>query len=273
MNFLGKAFTVIILVMSIVFMSFSIMVFATHRNWKVTAAALEAKLQQQVARNGALEKEQNRTLESLAREQAARKTHVAVLATSAEMSKTDLAAITEQYGQLLQANTRLSAAHDDTVKDYNRLTVEVKAVREELVRSRKDRDDSYFASVKAIDEVNALRTQFDILALRHEQLSSDAAHMRTVLDLNGLKPTDDIAGIPPSVFGEVLASDNNYIEISLGSDDGIKSGHHIEVYRDNLYLGRALIKTTAPDRAVAQVLIEFRKGVIRKGDRVRTKLS
>src|SRR5215813_8399900 len=37
MNLLGKIFTVLIFVMSIVFMSLSLMVFATHKNWKQAA--------------------------------------------------------------------------------------------------------------------------------------------------------------------------------------------------------------------------------------------
>lgn len=273
MNFLGKAFTVIILVMSVIFMAFSIMVFATHRNWKDRAIAYQEQLQSQQARNEALEKEMNRTLEALAREQAARKTHVAVLATTAEMAKADLAEVTEQNSQLRQSLERTAAAHDDTVKDYNRLTKEVADVRDELNRARKDRDQLYVEAVKKTDEVAALQTQYDTLASRHESLSRDAAHMRTVLDLNGLKPTDDIAGIPPAVFGEVLVSENNLIEISLGSDDGLKKQHQVEVYRDNLYLGRAQIKKTSPDRSIAQVLLEYRKGIIRKGDRVATKLN
>lgn len=273
MNFLGKAFTVIILVMSIVFMAFSIMVFATHRNWKTKATALETSLQSQQAKNDALEKEKTRTLEALAREQAARKTHVAVLATAAEVAKVDLAAVTDQNGQLRQTLERTAAAHDDTVKDYNRLTAEVKEVRDELTRARLDRDTQYSSAVKATDDVNALRTQYDVLALRHEQLSRDAARWLTAMDRAGLDPKADVANIPPKINGEVLVSDKNLIEISIGSDDGLKTGHTVEVYRGNTYLGRAKIKQTAPDRAVAEVLVEFRKGIIRKGDRVKTKLS
>jgi septal ring factor EnvC (AmiA/AmiB activator) len=121
-NFLGKAFTVIILVMSIVFMAFSIMVFATHRNWKDKHTVLEGNLLTQVAKNEALEKEKNRTLEALAREQAARKTHVAVLATTAEMAKTDLAEVTDQNGQLRQSLERTAAAHDNTRRPSKRPT-------------------------------------------------------------------------------------------------------------------------------------------------------
>ena len=34
----------LILIMSVVFMAFAMMVFATHKNWKTTAAALQTKL-------------------------------------------------------------------------------------------------------------------------------------------------------------------------------------------------------------------------------------
>src|SRR5688572_10141609 len=34
MNLTGKIFTMLILIMSVLFMAFSVMVFATHRNWK-----------------------------------------------------------------------------------------------------------------------------------------------------------------------------------------------------------------------------------------------
>ena len=37
MTLLGKIFTVMIFIMSIVFMSMSLMVFATHKNWRLAA--------------------------------------------------------------------------------------------------------------------------------------------------------------------------------------------------------------------------------------------
>ena len=84
----------------------------------------------------------------------------------------------------------------------------------------------------------------------------------------------DVANIPPVVDGVVTAvGANDLIEISIGSDDGIRQGHTLEVYRDASYLGRVVIQSTEPDRAVARVLKDFRKGIIRKGDRVATKLS
>jgi hypothetical protein len=63
----------------------------------------------------------------------------------------------------------------------------------------------------------------------------------------------------------------DYLEISIGSDDGLRKGHKLEVYRGRSYLGRIEIREVAPDRAVAVILKDYRKGPIKKGDKVATK--
>ena len=60
MTLLGKIFTVLIMVMSVVFMSFSIVVYATHTNWKSEAEALKTNLDQQLERNRQLEERKQR---------------------------------------------------------------------------------------------------------------------------------------------------------------------------------------------------------------------
>ena len=72
MTLLGKIFTVLIMVMSVVFMSFSIVVYATHTNWKAEAEGLKQNLDQQLERNQQLEARKQRLLDNLALEQAAR---------------------------------------------------------------------------------------------------------------------------------------------------------------------------------------------------------
>ena len=83
-----------------------------------------------------------------------------------------------------------------------------------------------------------------------------------------------VDGIAPRLDGYVTAvSDKNLIEISIGSDDGLRAHHFMEVYRKNTYVGRVEIVMVEPDRAVAKIIPEFRRGIIKKGDRVATKLS
>jgi hypothetical protein len=69
----------------------------------------------------------------------------------------------------------------------------------------------------------------------------------------------------------VNASD--LIEVSIGSDDGLKPGHVMQVYRGNTYLGQITIRTTGPDRAVGQIDKRYQRGKIQKGDNVTTNLS
>ena len=67
--------------------------------------------------------------------------------------------------------------------------------------------------------------------------------------------------------------EKDHIEISIGDDDGLRKGHTLEVYRRNAYVGRVVVVRTEPDRSVARIIREYRRGIIKKGDRVATKLS
>jgi len=67
------------------------------------------------------------------------------------------------------------------------------------------------------------------------------------------------------------------VEISIGSDDGIREGHELEVYRASnnttAYLGRIVIRKTRPERAVGEILKDYIKGPIQANDRVFTKVG
>jgi hypothetical protein len=45
------------------------------------------------------------------------------------------------------------------------------------------------------------------------------------------------------------------------------------VYRDGQYVGRAVVKTVKPDRAVAVILREYSRGIVQRGDKVTTRLK
>ena len=80
--------------------------------------------------------------------------------------------------------------------------------------------------------------------------------------------------VPPALRGKVLAvNQNDLLEVSLGSDDGLRAGNTLEVFRGSSYLGRVQVLTTQSDRAVAKVLPDYKKGVIQKGDDVATRFK
>ncbi len=83
----------------------------------------------------------------------------------------------------------------------------------------------------------------------------------------------------PTVFGLVTRTNTaaKMIEINLGSDDGLKKGITMEVYRfgDNLatttYLGQIRLSEVAKTSAVGQVI--SLKGTIQKDDHVATRID
>jgi len=82
-----------------------------------------------------------------------------------------------------------------------------------------------------------------------------------------------VVDIPPRVDGIVTnVGEKTLIEVSIGSDDGLRAGHTLEVFRNNAYLGRVEVTQLEPDRAVCRIIPEYRKGIIKRGDRVATKL-
>src|SRR4029078_9247260 len=106
MSLVGKIFTMLILILSIIFMAFSMMVFATHKNWKATAGTLQTPL---AAANTALQDSQaavEREKTELAREQAARKAALASLQVRASGAEQRLAAKEKELGDLTAAHSQ-----------------------------------------------------------------------------------------------------------------------------------------------------------------------
>ena len=136
------------------------------------------------------------------------------------------------------------------------------------------RDEKFNEVVQLTDKLNELEGLRKDLEERRGQLIDQVTRMKLVLDRHGLDEYTPVVDLPPRVDGVVTAvGDKGLVEISIGSDDGLREGHKLEVFRGNSYLGRVVIRRTEPDRAVAEIDPAYRKGSIRKGDRVATKLS
>jgi hypothetical protein len=161
-------------------------------------------------------------------------------------------------GQSQQATSMLSA-----------LTGETTMLRSQLSDAQNDRDQLYATNVSLIDENHSLQGTVADQKVRNSMLAEANARYKRLMADRGIRETDPIQ--PPEVDGYVMAVDKDLIEISLGEDDGVKVGHALDVYRGSTYLGRVVVKTTQPDRAVAEIIPEYRKGLIRTSDRVATR--
>ncbi len=282
MTLLGKIFTVLIMVMSVVFMSFSIVVYATHTNWKAEAEGLKQNLDQQLERNQQLEARKQRLLDNLALEQAARRHALASLETKWRQSY-DTLQQRERELTNLQTSEGEAVAQVAAAQGLNQqLTTEVSTLRTDIRAAQRDVDEKFARVVALTDQYNQAKRLAEQLEQTQAPLYSQLAGYEDILRKMGIRfdveedgtVVSDVNRIPPDIKGQVVAvSDEELVEISIGSDDGLKIGHELDVYRDNTYLGRVRVRRTNPDKSIVEILKPFQKGIIRKGDSVATKLS
>lgn len=278
MTLVGKILVVLILIMSLVFMSFTVMVYTTHRNWKDLVknptTGLEVQLANKKRELTQLESQRQEALDQLAHEKAARTEAIAVLEGRSLEMESQLAKKEEEL-RTLQIDSRNAIKTLDTAQsEMKRLKDEVEQLRQEIRTTRQDRNQQVAEVRNLTDKLNQGEGQLKRLKERSEQLVSELARASLVVESNGLSVDDPIDKIPPKLDGVITAvRKSNLIEVSLGSDEGIRRGHEVDVYTTRGgYLGRAVVVETSTDRSVAKVLSEFQQGVMRKGDRVATRL-
>jgi hypothetical protein len=283
MTTLGKVFTVLIFIMSILFMGFSVVVFATHRNWKMLVdntdtakgpLGLKQQLQAQSETNKGLRAELDGLTNRLAVEMAARRSAISVLETKLANAQDGLAKKEAELAGLQSAQTEATAAINLAEVRLAELVGDIKKLRDEIRLVQGQRDESFQKVVDLTDKLYSAAGVERNLKEREGQLIGEISKYKRVTDVLGVNPSMPVEMIAPPLEGIVTAvGDKNLIEVSLGSDDGLRVGHRVEVFRDNNYLGSALVLKTDPDRAVAQMDEKSQRGLIKVQDRVATKLT
>lgn len=284
MTFVGKIFVVLIFVMSLVFMSFAVVVYATHRNWYAVVendrnakpVGLKVQLEDK-KREAEVALNTRQKLEAeIAEEKSARIREVAKLTTTVEELK-------QQRDELQKNEAKLKQSVDDSVAAMTAAQNTLKELRDEISglrdlndKVRKERDEKLAESVKLEDQLAQAKAEEDRLNKRNTDLVGQVAEYSNRMQEEGIP----LETKTPRVEGVVLAVNaNGLLEISIGSDDGLIVGHQLEIFRISAdaaagkYLGRVTVVKTDVDRAVARLIPETRKGPIQVDDRVATRLD
>lgn len=282
MTLLGKILTVLILIMSVWFLGFAMMVYATHTNWRQEAEATKKKLQSQQEVNRQLKELQADLTSQIALEQAARRHALASLETKLTSRTAELESAQQQLATLTATEGTTAGALVASQNELTNVTNEVKKLRDEIRVAQDDADSKFQSIVRLTDDLNQMRRIKTDLENRQAPLVASVARFKDTMEKMGVgvevspdgMVRTDADKIPPKVDGVVVSvGEKNLIEVSIGADDGIQVGNKLDVYRSNEYLGKVVVVKTAPDRAVAEIIPEYKRGTIRKGDRVATKFS
>lgn len=274
MNFVGKILTVLILVMSIAFLMIAVTLFQTHRNWRDVALKSQSDLKSLTDANKALQQEIQNTKDRWMMEVVARRYALAALQTKASQFQSQYETRSQQYAKAQEQVGQMTTQIEANSKTLAATLEQNAKLRSDLRDAQQNRDQSFTMVVQLTDQLNESQGTLDTLQERQQQLIASNARMSLVLkghDLDEFTPVDHK---PPTVDGVVTAvGAKDLLEISIGADDGLKKGHTLDIYRSNSYLGRVIVRETWPDRSVVQIIPEFKKGIIKKGDRVATKLG
>jgi hypothetical protein len=285
MTFLGKILVVIQVVLSVCFMIFAGAVFSFQQSWKerneqtqqqlsatqsnldslredfdryrteTTALLKQAQddAQRFEAQSAGLQSQLETTRQELETARLERDNQRAIAQTAGDEAR----ARRDEAAALRLANQNLHQAHDDV-----------------LDRTRKLEDEVFTKNVAAKQ-----------LAEKHESLLNNYALLQKVIRQNNLD--DDpkaYAGReepPPSSVKAYVVNTRKgkgtapeFVEINIGSDDGLLKGHELFVFRERetKYLGKIRIVLVEPDRAVGMVIDQAKNGIIEVGDNVSSKL-
>ena len=275
MNLLGRLLIVLIFMGSIMLASFSVVLYATHTNWRDRAEKLQQDLQKKEKDFNDLRKQREDMEAALKLEMQRQADRVTELATSVsqlsqdnEEAKTNLAKL---EGERREALAESQTSHETA----ERLRIRLDGVSKALLDSQNEWVSMKTDLVKKGDEAHGLAIQLANYQSTATQLAQDYQKAMEVLRIHGLVPDPSAYAVKPpagtqGAVTEVRPGGN--VEISIGSDSGLMKGHQLDVVRNregrSSYIGKIEITNTAPDRAVAKVMPEFRRGVVQTGDEV-----
>jgi chemotaxis protein histidine kinase CheA len=283
MNWLGKVFVVLILIMSLVFMGLAMAVYATHKNWKdviegtPASPGLKTRLVDAEQRNEQLVQQHNRKVEELEAEHEAAEQQVRKLETERAGLVTRNQGIQAELDKLNQDIADATAAVAATQSNNDKLAAEVTGLRQQIRTAQQARDAAFKETLASTERLHQLAGEYEIARERMEQLTKQVAGMRTVMQARDINPDTDPTGVVPTVDGVVSqirrVPGDQLVEVTIGADDGLKEGDTVIVFRGSRYLGRLAIMETSPDKSVGRVERRFQQGQIQEGDRVATRLK
>ena len=104
------------------------------------------------------------------------------------------------------------------------------------------------------------------------RLAADFAKAQEALHWFGINYKSDYKAKQPPDHTQGVVLDvrqQNLVEIDIGTDNGLRKGHKLEVMgTGGGYVGRIEVTETTPDRAVCRVIPDMLRRPMQRGDRV-----
>ncbi|MCA9044181.1 MAG: hypothetical protein KDA69_07675 [Planctomycetaceae bacterium] len=289
MSYVGKILVVIQVIMSVLFMAFAGAVFQMHQNWQSKHAATQKMLTDRDAELSAAQDELAKAKRDFAVELERKSKEAVDYQAQAKGFETQLGVMNERNNLLEQqrdTQTGLAESKADEA-EYRQREAEQQRIENKKVQSRLDAASAENRDLK--DQLFGKTTEYDQLVTRYNEMLEKSAFLEKIVRAYKLptdpREVDRLESPPPPVEGLVKDRKMNkanrvqFVDVTIGSDDGILVGHVLDVVRPmesdptaTEWLGQIRIVSIEPDSAVGEVVLAAKNGIIREGDSVTTKL-
>ena len=283
MNLIGKLLVVVIFLLTGLFVVLAMGVYSTQKNWRDAYQASQKTLQQKNVDYEQLDSASKLMESNLKRDLAAANQRLTLVETERAALVTSNENLQAEVNGLKQDSRDATTAVASTQDNAERLTSENVVLQKDIIAAQQAADQSFTATVAATSRLHDSEVKLASATETLGDLTEQVAGMSAVMRNEGLDPATRVGDSKPRVDGYISSvrrqAGSETIELTIGSDDGIKRGHTVEVYRttDQLgqskWLGRAVVLSTDGDRSYARILPELKKGRIQEGDRVATRFN
>jgi regulator of replication initiation timing len=282
MTLLGKFLVVMQLVLSFLFLAFAGAVFTAQTNWRAATETARKNLAD----------EQRKAADALTAKQTELDQLQATFAALDNEKKTlegRAKALADENAALDADNKKLKQSVDSgrTIAELTSQEADERVKEAALQRARNaeltdSRNQTLALLNETRDQLFALELQTKQTAERYEQLLKDVGVMRAFLSSKDL--TTDVKQMtvatapPPALEGRIEEARKEkkgsriFVTISLGSDDGLVTGHQLTVFRGDKYLGEVRLEEVLADQSVGVIVRTAPNSTIQAGDYVISKL-
>ncbi len=287
MSYVGKILVVVQLVLSLLFMTFAGAVFTVHQNWRTKHQDVSKTLDKTRTELNTAREElatARREFETKISESEQKANSIEAKNKTLEVQVTEL---TSQNSQLqTQRATQTGLAESKaTEAAFRQAEAEKQRIENTKMQARLDELASENRELR--DKLFVGEESYRALNKTYESGLAQLAFLKQVVAKAGLETNPEVVAKQtspaPPVDGIVTQTRKNranrveFVEISLGSDDGLVKGNEMDVIRvydqkRSEWLGRIRIVDLGPDWAVGEVILPSKNGIIQEGDNVTTKL-
>ncbi len=289
MNLVGKIFTVLIFIMSVVLMSLVMTLYATHTNWRLRVEntsenatpqnplGYKYRLQDVEKTKQDLQNLLDDVQTKLDRETMEKEQVRAKLETEKEELSSTLSAREQELAAKTQSERDAVAQLKAVTASLEALRAENETMRNEVKAIQEDRDKQFDLMVKRTEELHTKVNELDQLNRRNKDLVAENANAMQLLRLLGYDNNPNYylqtTNPPANLNAVVLSATQDMVVISCGADDGIRISHQLEVTRGNTYVGKIEVREVTPDRAICKILKDKQRNTFQVKDRVVPKLK